>query len=279
MRILNSFRFVLRTQRPLVQMSPLHIFQPLVTESCAELLEIDFNLHKTNSSYFSDVDISRSHLLCTLFASGIDKMRGGSAIISGGKQPLFGVALGTVSCNFHREIKPYQRYEIWSNIIAWDEKWVYINTNFVSHSQAGRHDSSLYPSAQDPRLSSLLSTMRKNSEDENIVYATAVSKCVFKSGRKTISPADMLGMSGLLPARVGEQSPENNNDILNIIEDRRVKGLRAVQSYDTDFRGLAKKMTRDEKQPILGRHTDGNGLFGVVCTLLHLTGLMEAKVL
>ncbi|RAL61282.1 hypothetical protein DID88_010361 [Monilinia fructigena] len=57
LRLINSFRFCLRSQRPKVKPGPKHIFQPIITESHAPLMEIDINFHKTNSSYFSDVDV------------------------------------------------------------------------------------------------------------------------------------------------------------------------------------------------------------------------------
>ena len=77
MRIVNAFRFVCRSQRPKVSLGPSHIFQPLVMDSTAQLMEIDFNLHKTNSSYFADMDIVRErrdavlgHVLSNSFGFG-----------------------------------------------------------------------------------------------------------------------------------------------------------------------------------------------------------------
>ncbi|KAA8564225.1 hypothetical protein EYC84_011171 [Monilinia fructicola] len=90
LRLVNSFRFCLRSQRPKVKPGPKQIFQPMITESHAPLMEIDINFHKTNSSYFSDVDVGRTHLFCTLFSEGIEKLRGGTGPITGSKKPAFG---------------------------------------------------------------------------------------------------------------------------------------------------------------------------------------------
>ena len=42
-----------------------------------------------------------------------------------------GVHLGGVNALFRREIKPLQRYEVWTRILAWDEKWLYLVQHFV----------------------------------------------------------------------------------------------------------------------------------------------------
>ena len=44
-RIVNAFRFCLRTQRPKVPVTSAQLFQPLITTSHAPIMEIDFNLH------------------------------------------------------------------------------------------------------------------------------------------------------------------------------------------------------------------------------------------
>lgn len=45
MRIVNAFRFCLRTQRPKVPVTHEQLFRPLITTTHAPLMEIDFNLH------------------------------------------------------------------------------------------------------------------------------------------------------------------------------------------------------------------------------------------
>jgi hypothetical protein len=40
---------------------------PAITSSRSPLTECDINLHKSNSTYFSDLDISRSNLVMLLF--------------------------------------------------------------------------------------------------------------------------------------------------------------------------------------------------------------------
>ncbi|KAM0801111.1 hypothetical protein BDR22DRAFT_888782 [Usnea florida] len=175
LRLLNALRFVLPSQRAEVALSPSSIFQPLVTSSHCSLSEMDFNWHKSNSTYYSDLDIARTHLLCTLFSVGIDQARHehGNPLLPA-RKPSFTIKLAAVQCSFKREIRPYQRYEMWSRVLAWDAKWLYTITHFV------RRDTT-------------------HSDAPRIVCATAVSKCVFKSGRRTIPPEVLLHTSGLIP--------------------------------------------------------------------------------
>ena len=44
-RLLNAFRFVLRSERSSTPMTPAHLFQPLITESHGSLMELDYNFH------------------------------------------------------------------------------------------------------------------------------------------------------------------------------------------------------------------------------------------
>ena len=44
-RLLNAFRFVLRSERSRPPTSPAQLFQPLITESHGSLMELDYNIH------------------------------------------------------------------------------------------------------------------------------------------------------------------------------------------------------------------------------------------
>lgn len=283
MRILNAFRFILRTQRPPITPSYSHIFLPLITTSSAPLLEIDFNIHKTNSSYFSDLDISRTHLVCTLFASGIERMRGGTEAYTGSKNPQFGLALGAVSCNFRKEVLPYQSYEMWSKILSWDEKWIYIVTHFVRKGAANPRGFSLYPESErsqcpstkgrsenGPYDSSRHITVDPTPPDQGL-FATALSKCVFKSGRKTVSPDTMFKLSGLLPT--APDGPE-----LSQVEAQRLNGLKAARALAVENQKALEAEFSGSDGQALGQHTDGSGFGGVASTLLQLAGLKKSQL-
>ncbi|KAI0179476.1 capsule polysaccharide biosynthesis protein [Hypoxylon sp. FL1284] len=189
--------------------TPDKLFHPVITPSHVSLLEVDYNIHKSNSTYFADLDVSRSHLIAHLFA------RGCQAIANNAKTTLvldpsdptkaakgrFGVMLGAVHCSFKKELQPYQRYEMWSRVLSWDRKWIYIVTHFVEKG-------AVQPRSWD---ASSFGATRKGSERElqeerdweKKIHATAISKYVFKVGRLTVHPAILIEASGMLPERPG----------------------------------------------------------------------------
>lgn len=124
LRVLNGIRFVLRSQRPKVKLCPEHIFLPLITSSRATLMETDVFGHKSNSTYFSDVDIARTHFVTTVFSEAIEKFRGSTTMngLSGKPRSAFTMPLGEVGCSFKKELKPYEPYDMWTRILTWDDK-------------------------------------------------------------------------------------------------------------------------------------------------------------
>ena len=151
---------------------------------------------ESNSTYFSDLDVCRSHLLCTLFAKGVEQARFNNTSIGSGKE-RFTIMLGAVSCSFRREIKPYQQYEMWTRLLAWDRKWVYMVTHFVKKDAVKPRFYSLYPFQNTKQNGT-----SKVDKKEDAIFASALSKCVFKKGRLTIAPEVMLEASGLLPQKL-----------------------------------------------------------------------------
>ncbi|KAF6818136.1 hypothetical protein CSOJ01_02017 [Colletotrichum sojae] len=274
LRVLNAFRFTIRTLRPAVFPRPSMVFQPMITSSSADLVETDFNMHKTNSSYFSDADIARAHLMSTLFAPAIERMRGGSGAYTGAGRPLFGLALGAVSCSFRREISPGSSFDMWTRVLAWDEKWFYVATHFVRSGAGCPGQSSLYP-GQAPRAGS-----RPFKADADL-YATALGRCVFKSGRKTVSPGDMLRMAGLVPEEDGktEGLDENVRDELLDVEENRQRGMKLADKLSREHQLALEAEFASGEGEVLGRHADGTGLAGVILTLLQLAGLRRKPYL
>lgn len=175
----------------------------MISQSHSPLLEIDYNIHKSNSNYFSDLDVSRSHLMTFLTRPGLRKVTynkqyrvvvdSSGKVVEGG----LGVMLGAVHCSFRREIPAYKPYELWSRILSWDRKWVYIITHFV--------EKGVRPTEWlDPKFRNVRTRIPGVGSDwEKKVYATGISKYVLKAGRFTIHPAIVLGESGLLPPRPG----------------------------------------------------------------------------
>lgn len=152
---------------------------------------------ESNSTYFSDLDIARTHLICTLFSAGIEQARKTKTTGEiGGGNGAFGVALGAVSCSFRKEIMPYEQYEMWTRVLSWDGKWLYLVTHFVRKDAVRPRGFTLYPSQKGKK-----SDLKYLDKKEDAIIASALSKCVFKKGRLTIPPEAMLQASGLLPPR------------------------------------------------------------------------------
>jgi Thioesterase-like superfamily len=148
------------------------IFEPVSMYSRSPLLETDYNLHKSNSTFFTDLDVSRTALATKLLQPG---MRAGSERLEQeGKTGSPNVILGSVHCSYHKEIKPYEKYEIRSRILGWDKKWLLIGSWFIRPGRA--------PDGKDEQ-----------------VLASALSKYVIKKGRFTVPPERALQSSGWLP--------------------------------------------------------------------------------
>ncbi|OAX80459.1 hypothetical protein ACJ72_05204 [Emergomyces africanus] len=91
------------------------LFTPVSVMSHTPLMETDYNLHKSNSTYFSDMDISRTALVTNVCTPGLEICRREldkeiDASNGGGKKKYPG--------------------KISSRIAGWDEKWLYVVTYF-----------------------------------------------------------------------------------------------------------------------------------------------------
>jgi hypothetical protein len=91
------------------------------------------------------------------------------------------VALAGVTALFRREIKPFVKYMVSTRVLAWDQKWFFVVSHFVS--------------------------AEKGKDGKRILYASCLSKYVFKSKRITVPPEVVLRESGLLPPRPESATP------------------------------------------------------------------------
>ncbi len=287
LRILNGLRFVLRSQRPSQDVGPEQLFQPLITSSKAPMMEIDVFGHKSNSTYFSDIDVARVHLITTLFGNGIAKIRGGTTMngLSGRPHSKFSVALGAVTCTFRKELLPYETYDMWTRVLTWDDKWLYLVTHFVKRSSnIAPRRSSLYPDqntrSSEKEVEDDVGAMFKTQTTDSTcgpakapIAASALSKMVFKNARITIRPQEMLEAANLLPtgylAKEGEAEANAQSHGLKLaqaIEAERQRGMRMA----TLLAGQTALEDEFNGDIALGRHYDGVGIEGVVATLAQL---------
>ncbi|KAE8356313.1 hypothetical protein BDV28DRAFT_127462 [Aspergillus coremiiformis] len=156
------------------------ILKPFSIFSRAPIMELDFNMHKSNSTYFSDLDVSRTALMSSIVVKGAALLN--KNLHSQGKKGPLGFILGSVYTNFKREIPAYVKYEVKSHIASFDQKWIYIITYFL---KPGKRSS-------------------KKDQDENEVlkkrlFAVSISKYVLKKGRYTVPPKDAFEAAGYTP--------------------------------------------------------------------------------
>lgn len=203
-------------------------------------------------------------------------MRGGTSAFPRSNNPLFGCALGAVSCNFKRELKPYETYDMWTRVLSWDEKWIYIATHFVRKDAARPLRSSLYPNQEFGRSEG------PHESTEGLV-ASALSKCVFKQGRKTIAPETMMRISGLLPAEEAQGPGMDSKSAqwtMERIEMERRRGMETAKVLANECQhALEREFFASTEGEALGRHSDGTGLAGVASTLCQLAKLKTTQLL
>lgn len=156
-----------------------HLFYANSYYTRAVPMECDINGHKSNSTYFTDLDLARSDLLIDILDASFTYYRKNN-----GRYPY--VPLGSVSCLFKREIKPFQRYVIRSRILGWDSKWVFVISRFE-----------FVPPKGEPASARSKSECKAfpSNEKRGKLAAIGLSKYVFKLGRKTIDPEEFLSHS------------------------------------------------------------------------------------
>ncbi|CCH59095.1 hypothetical protein TBLA_0B02530 [Henningerozyma blattae CBS 6284] len=135
--------------------------------------ECDLYFHKNNSTYFSELDISRGELMLSIFQKLFLKSK---------KWPYVPVA--NVFTNFLKEISPFERYNVTSQILCWDEKWIYVLSKFTKN-------------------------------NDKILCSISLTKYVLKDGRKTIKPKDALEVCGLYNADAAALSEKNLKILVN----------------------------------------------------------------
>lgn len=242
LRFIKPFlsNYYLKPPKITASTGPSLLFQPVITSSRSGFYECDYNIHKSNSTYFADMDISRTHLLSILFSQGYWRVQKAGAVIAPDGSPAKGpwnTVLGAVASNFRREIKPYEPYEIWTRVLSWDRKWLYMITHFV---KKGAVKPAAYTLQGSPESSWTLG-MDLSDEQElpngdagghqigaailkpphDAIFASAISKYVLKAGRLTVHPEAILDASGVLPPKPGgwntmsgTKSQEDGNIIL-----------------------------------------------------------------
>lgn len=180
----------------------------MIIESRVNAIECDYNFHKSNSTYFSDLDVARAHCVAHIFRRGIDKVIRELKLDKG----RFAIGLGGVHCSFKKEIKPYERYEIWTRVLSWDRKWVYVVSHLVKAGTVKPKGYTLQPWKKISRGAGgekgdrktnapAISNAETPAQPHPAIFASSIAKYVFKKGRLTISPVRILEASAQIPPK------------------------------------------------------------------------------
>lgn len=170
------------------------LFKHCTLQSRAIALDLDINLHKSNSTFFADADINRAELITSLFSQALANLGSPAFILAG------------VQCRFQREIRPYQSYVVSSRILAWSNKTMYVVTYFTK------------PGTKLARELDLLGgpdALAKDSQVRKILFGTMVSKYVFKAGRATIAPEYIFQEAGLLIESEDKDGVSGRNGLIS----------------------------------------------------------------
>lgn len=84
--------------------------------------DLDFNMHMNNGRYFTAADIGR---LDWWLRTGIMK----KALARG-----WGPVAGDANGRFSRSLQPFEKFQLHTRLMGWDEKWLFTEHRFVSKS-------------------------------------------------------------------------------------------------------------------------------------------------
>jgi acyl-CoA thioesterase FadM len=80
--------------------------------------DLDTNLHMNNGRYLSIMDLGRMDYVARV---GLFRI-----MIRNRWRPL----VGTVTIRYRRSLRPFDRFELVTRTVCWDEKWVYMEQRF-----------------------------------------------------------------------------------------------------------------------------------------------------
>ncbi|PYI08340.1 hypothetical protein BO78DRAFT_441723 [Aspergillus sclerotiicarbonarius CBS 121057] len=167
------------------------LFHPHTTQTHCALAELDLNLHKSNSTFFTDADLSRARLLSHLLGPAL------ATISGGGKTPAMPI-LAAVQARFLREIRPFQRYAVRTRILAWDRRSLFTVTYFLREDHGEEERANDLGMMEVDVLGGGPAAVLRDDKLRKRVLAVLVSRYVVKAGRVTVPPVEVFKRAGLL---------------------------------------------------------------------------------
>jgi acyl-CoA thioesterase FadM len=191
------------------------IFQPTIWSTTTPFGELDSNGHKSNSTYFTDLDLARNNHIWSMFRTGLRLWAQNSPPIFPSPRGAIFASLGGVTCTFKKAIPPGQKLDIVTRIVTWDSKWIYLKSQFVArgtfrpaaYSDQPWRNASKELNGKPYDRESLRNTIINGhvqglpgDQSTSTVFAVSFQRIVFKKGRQTIPPSRIMLDSGLLPS-------------------------------------------------------------------------------
>ena len=238
----------------------------MILSTRSSAFELDYNFHKSNSTYFTDFDVSRCQLVTWLVMNGMRKL-GAEMNAANNTTGILSPHLGGVMCNFIREIRPFEKVEIWTRVLTWDRKWLYVVSHWIKSGSVKPRAYTMQP-WKNRGLKQKDKMNGKGSHEEDskkigssegstshypIIYATALGKYVCKKDRLTIAPERILHASGLLPLKpkeLQEASPptsRSQNPQFTALNEE-VPALSDITSKEAAEAAIEATLTSDEDQ-------------------------------
>lgn len=87
--------------------------------------DLDTNVHMTNARYLSIMDLARVDLIVR------------SGFLTQMRARKWYPVVGESHLVHRRSLAPFERYTVRTQILCWDEKWVYLAQDFIRHGRDG----------------------------------------------------------------------------------------------------------------------------------------------
>ncbi|KDR69576.1 hypothetical protein GALMADRAFT_271959 [Galerina marginata CBS 339.88] len=141
--------------------------------------DCDFLFHLSNSSYAKNLDLARAEICSTVMAGIMQE---------GGWMPLAGAYYLFIS-----ELPMFSRYEIRSRLGSWDDKWIYLVSEFVTFPTSSVSGRDTKTTGINPVTKYQRRSVRS---DGTVLHCVAISVYCFKIGRITVPPRVALSICG-----------------------------------------------------------------------------------
>lgn len=167
----------------------------------AVALDCDVNLHKSNSTFFADADVSRAAMLTRLFAPALVELGRRADLDCAGcrdgqekSAPAAGrrlrkpvpasLLLASTQATFLRPVPPYGAYDVTTRVLGWDCAALWTVTYFSRPGSFSQYRSA----GEDGGIVMGPAAMLADEGARKATFALVVSRYVVRKGREKVCP-------------------------------------------------------------------------------------------